>query len=143
MPSLEGVYEIKMSTTFASIDEAIRELRDKISKSKTVWINSIPLSLLAKIAPFLKNKDVRIILPLGEKPTDELKLLGDVSVTKFRVYKDYKGIDANMGEIYFADKVYNVAYTKDRILEIDTIEYERCIKCMRDMFESAWKSARK
>ncbi len=143
MPAVEGIYEAKLSTTFASVEEAVKEMREKIGKSKTVRINSVPISLLSKLAPFFKGKDVKIILPLGEKPTDELKTLGELAVTKSRIFKDYKGINANVGSIYLSDRVYDVAWTKDRILEVDTMEYERCVKCMWDMFETSWKHSRK
>ena len=55
MPAVEGIYEAKLSTTFASVEDAVKEMREKISKSKTVRINSVPVSLLSKIAPFLKG----------------------------------------------------------------------------------------
>ena len=86
---------------------------------------------------------MKIILHFGEKPTDELKTLGDLAVTKSRIYKDFKGIDANIGSIYLTDRVFDVTWTKDRILEVDTMEYERCVKCMWDMFEASWKYSRK
>jgi len=74
---------------------------------------------------------------------NELKKIGEVAVSKSRIYKDYKGIEADTGSIYFADRVYSITWVKNRILEVETMEYERCVKCMRDMFESGWKMARK
>jgi len=89
------------------------------------------------------GRNVRVILPVNESPDDELKKIGEVAVSKSRIYKDYKGIEADTGSIYFADRVYSITWVKNRILEVETMEYERCVKCMRDMFESGWKMARK
>jgi len=143
MPIVDGRYEAKISTIFGSVEEAIEELKNKIRKSKKIRINNIPIPLLKELAPLLEGKDVKIILPLNEKPTDELKKLGDIAVTKAKIYKDYKGIEANAGSIYFSDRVFNIVWIDDRILEINTMDYGKCVKCMKDTFEVGWRYSRK
>jgi hypothetical protein len=143
MPALEGRYEMKMSSIYGSSEEGIKAIVDKIGKSKIVMINTIPRTLLIRLSPHLKARVVKVILPVDEAPDEELKKIGDIAVSKSRVYKDYKGIEADTGAIYFADKVYTITWVKDRILEVETMEYERCVKCMKEMFETGWKSSRK
>ena len=54
-----------------------------------------------KSGVLLKDKDLMIILPRGEKPTEELKQLAPTATTKARIYVDYKGQEANSGSISF------------------------------------------
>ena len=143
MPIVDGRYEAKISTTFRSNKEAIEAIKKKIEKSKRVRVSNVPMGLLKKLSPLLKGKDVRIILPMKERPTDELRQLGDVAVQKAKIYKDYKGTEANAGSVYFSDRVFSVAWTKDKILQIDAMDYDKCVKCMRKMFDVGWRYSKK
>jgi hypothetical protein len=143
MPIVDGRYEAKISTTFRSTKEAIEAIKDKIAKSRRVRISGIPMGLLKKLLPSLKAKDVKIILPLGEKAGPELKEVGDVAVTKARIYKDHKGTEANLGSIYFSDRMFSIAWADDKIIEIDALEYDKCVKCMRSMFDVGWRYSEK
>ncbi|MHC4500748.1 MAG: hypothetical protein ACYS21_16750 [Planctomycetota bacterium] len=143
MPIVDGRYEAKISTTFRSTKEAVEAIKDKIEKSRRVRISGIPMGLLKKLLPLLKGKDVKIILPLGEKVGPELKEVGDVAVTKARIYKDHKGTEANLGSMYFSDRVFSVAWVGEKILEIDAMDYDKCVKCMRGMFDVGWRYSEK
>ena len=143
MPIVDGQYQAKISTTFSSTAEAIAEIKKKLEKSRRVRISNIPTVLLKKLLPLLKDKDVKIILPAKENPTVELKQIGPVAVQKAKIYKDHKGTEANLGGIYFSDRVFDVAWYKDKILQIDAIDYNKCVKCMRDVFEMGWRYSEK
>ena len=143
MPIVDGQYEAKISTTFRSVKDAIEAIINKIEKSRRVRISNIPMSLLEKLLPLLKGKDVKIILPIKEKPTDELRQIGEVAVQKAKIYKDYKGTEANAGSIYFSDRIFGVVWVKDRILEIDAMDYDKCVKCMKNMFDVGWRYSEK
>ncbi|MHC4790672.1 MAG: hypothetical protein ACYS8Y_04415 [Planctomycetota bacterium] len=143
MPIVDGRYEAKISTTFQSTEEAFQEIKNKIEKSRRVRISNVPMGLLEKLMPLFKGKDVKIILPTKEKPTSELKEIGEVAVQKAKIYKDYKGIKANLGSIYFADRIFSVAWDKGKILEIDAMDYDKCVKCMKNMFDVGWRYAEK
>ncbi|MHC4475623.1 MAG: hypothetical protein ACYTEL_08250 [Planctomycetota bacterium] len=143
MPIVDGRYEAKISTTFRSNKEALEAIKDKIKRSRRVRISGIPMALLKKLLGLLKGKDVKIILPLGEKAGPEWKEVGEVAVTKARIYKDHKGTEANLGSIYFSDQMFSIAWTNDKILEIDALEYDKCVKCMRSMFDVGWRYAQK
>jgi len=143
MPIVDGRYEAKISTTFRSNKEALEAIKDKIGKSRRVRISNIPMKLLGKLAPLLKGKDVKIILPLKAKASKELKEIGDVAVTKARIYKDYKGVEANVGSVYFSDRIFSVVWTDGKILQIDAMDYDKCVKCMRNMFDVGWRYSEK
>jgi len=143
MPIVDGRYEAKISTTFRSVKDAIEEIRNKIEKSRRVRISNIPMSLLEKLLPLLKGKDVKIILPMKAKASDELRKVGEVAVQKAKIYKDYKGVEANAGSIYFSDRIFGVVWVKDRILEIDAMDYDKCVKCMKNMFDVGWRYSEK
>ncbi len=143
MPIVDGQYEAKISTIFHTTEEAVEEIKNKIQKSKRVRISNIPMELLKALLPLLEGKDVKIILPLKEKPDDDMKKVGDVAVTKARIYKDYKGVEANLGSVTFADRIFDVVWDKDNIFEIDAIDYDKCVKCMKDVFEMGWRYSEK
>ena len=143
MPIVDGRYEAKISTTFRSTEEALEEIKNKIEKSRRVRISNVPMVMLEKLVPLLQGKDVKIILPTGSKPTSELKEIGEVAVQKAKIYKDYKGIKANLGSIYFADRIFSVAWNKGEILEIDAMDYDKCVKCMKNMFDVGWRYSEK
>jgi hypothetical protein len=143
MPIVGGRYEAKISTVFASVPEAVDMMKSRIKRSRKVRISNIPMQLLQELTPLLRGRDVKIILPLDERPTEELRKLGETAVTKARIYKDYKGIEANAGSVYFTDRIFNVVWAGGRILEVDTMEYGKCVKCMREMFKVGWRYSKK
>ena len=143
MPIVDGQYEAKISTIFASEKEAFEAIVSKIEKSRRIRISNVPMQLLEKLAPLLKGKDIKIILPKGAKPTEKVKQLGDVAIQKARIYKDYKGVEANAGSIYFSDRIFNVVWGKKKIYEIDAMDYDKCVKCMKGMFEVGWRYSEK
>ena len=143
MPIVDGRYEAKLSTTFSTVDEGIEEIKKKISKSRAIRISGIPMKLLNELKALLANKDLKIILPLGEKPTEELRSLGEVATTKARIYVDYKGKEASTGSITFSTVVYNIVWLDNEILDISTMEYSTCVKCLRKTFDGAWRYSQK
>jgi len=139
MPIIDGRYEAKLSTTFSTVDEGLEE----ISKSRGIRINSIPMKLLDELKPLLVGKDLKIILPFAQKPTEELKKLGDLATTKARIYVDFKGTEANTGSIIFSTLTFNIAWLGNKILDVLTMEYSKCVKCLRKTFDSAWRYSQK
>ncbi len=143
MPIVDGKYEAKVSTTYATPAKGIAELKKKIAASKRVRISNVPTGLVEEFLPLLKGKDVKFILPKDSKVTDELKALGEIAIQKAKLYKDYKGVEANVGSIYFADTIFSVAWTKKEILSIDAMHYSKCVKCMKKFFDVGWHYSEK
>jgi len=143
MPIVNGRYEAKISTTYATVEEGLREMKKKIGKSRKLRISALPMKLLDELKPLLKDKDLKIILPLGQKPTDDLKKLGEVATTKARIYVDYKGTEANTGSVVFSDIIFTVAWVGDEILNVDAMNYGACVKCMAGTFEGGWRFSEK
>jgi hypothetical protein len=143
MPIVDGNYEAKVSTTYATPAEGIAEIKKMIAESKRVRISNVPMSLLEELLPLLRDKDVKFILSKDSTVTDELKALGDVAVQKAKLYKDHKGVEANLGSIYFADAIFSVAWTDKEILSIDAMHYSKCVKCMKKFFDVGWHYSKK
>ena len=143
MPIVDGRYEAKLSTTFENVEEAIAEIKKKIRKSRRIRISNIPMKLLEELRPYLKEKDLKIVLPIGEKPNEELKKLGEVAATKARIYADFKGKETNSGSVNFSDIVFNVLWVDGEILNVSTMEYGKCVKCLSETFEGSWRYAQK
>ena len=143
MPIVDGKYEAKIGTTFATVEEGIAELKRMIQKSRKVRISNIPMSLLGELKPLLKDKDLMVILPMNEKPTEELKQLAPIATTKARMYVDYRGEEANSGSVTFTKLIFNIAWVNNRVLGVSTMEYGKCVKCMAGTFEGGWRYAQK
>ena len=133
----------EIGTTFATVEEGVAEIKRMIQKSRKSRISNIPMSLLEELKPLLKDKDLMIILPMNEKPTEELKQLAPTATTKARIYVDYKGEEANSGSITFAGLIFNIAWLNNRVLGVSTMEYGKCVKCMAGSFEGGWRYAQK
>jgi hypothetical protein len=143
MPIVDGKYEAKIGTMFATVEEGIEELKRMIQKSRKIRISNIPMSLLEELKPMLNDKDLMIILPMNEKATEELKQLAPIATTKARIYVDYKGEEANSGSVTFSSLIFNIAWINDKILNVSTMEYSKCVKCMAGTFEGGWRYAQK
>ena len=143
MPIVDGKYEAKIGTMFATVEEGIEELKRMIQKSRKIRISNIPMSLLEELKPILNDKDLMIILPMNEKATEELKQLAPIATTKARIYVDYKGEEANSGSVTFSSLIFNIAWINNKILNVSTMEYSKCVKCMAGTFEGGWRYAQK
>ncbi len=118
---------------------SVDKIKKKIQKSRRIRISNIPPSLLEELKPLLKDKDLKIILPMGEEPTEELKQLGEIATTKARIYVDFKGKEANSGSVNFSDIVLDIVWLNEDILNISTMEYGKCVKCLLDTFDGGWR----
>jgi len=143
MPIVDGKYEAKIGTTFATVEEGIVEIKRMVQKSRRIRISNIPMCLLEELKPLLKDKDLMVILPMNEKPTENLKKLAPMATTKARIYVDYKGKEANSGSISFASTVFNIVWLNDNVLGVSTMEYGKCVKCLAGTFEGGWRYVQK
>jgi len=60
-----------------------------------------------------------------------------------KIYSDFKGVEADEGSIYFSDVMFCVTWAKDKILQIATMEYDKCVKCMKSNFDMGWRYSQK
>ena len=143
MPIVDGKYEAKIGTTYATVEEGLAEMKRMVQKSRRIRISNIPMPLLEELKPMLRDKDLMIILPMGEKPTEDTRKLAPTATTKARIYVDYKGQEANSGSVNFASTVFNIAWAGDKILNVSTMEYGKCVKCLAGTFEGGWRYSQK
>ena len=143
MPIVDGKFEAKISTMYASPKEGIDEIKRMIQKSRRIRISSIPMPLLNEFLPLLKDKDLMIVLPQNEKPTEELKKLAPIATAKAKIYVDYMGQEAVSGGVNFASRSFSVIWAGDKILAVSAMEYGKCAKCLMDSFEGNWHYAQK
>jgi hypothetical protein len=143
VPIVDGKYEAKISTTYITPQEGINEIKRMLQKSRRIRISNIPMPLLSEFLPLLKDKDLMIVLPQNEKPTEELKALAPIATAKARIYVDYMGQEAATGSINFASRCFNIIWTGEKILAVSAMDYSKCAKCMMDSFEGNWHYAQK
>jgi len=132
-----GQHRANISMEFASADEGIKQLKDRLSAARTVRISNIPVGLLDELLPALKGKDVKTILHYGAEPTAEMKEIGDLAIQKARIYSNFNGVEADEGSIYFSDVVFRVRWAESKILQISTMKYDKDV----GWFEMGWRHA--
>jgi hypothetical protein len=142
MADSDEQYEARLSTTFETPEVGISAVKERIKKAKRIRINSIPMSLLEDLLPLVRGKDVMIILPNGVKPRKVHKDAGKVGVTRSRIYRDYKGVEALVGSVGFSDIIFTILWTEEQIIEVETMEYPKCVKCMGQTYDVAWRYAK-
>jgi hypothetical protein len=143
VPIVDGKYEAKISTTYASPKEGIDEIKRMIQKSRRIRISNLPSPLLDEFVPLLKDKDLMIVLPQNVLPSEELKKLAPIATTKVRIYVDYMGQEANSGSVNFASRSFNIIWAGDKIFSVSAMEYSKCVKCLMETFEGGWHYAQK
>lgn len=144
MPVVNGVHQNKMTTVF-EVPQGLDAIKETVSKARKVRISTVPPKLLFELLPFLKDKeDTKVLLSPGEKITDEMKQLGDVGVSKSKLYADYKGEEVLMGSITSPAVSFTILWKEDRIFEISAMNYERCVRCLGEYFDDmSWRFADK
>ena len=45
--------------------------------------------------------------------------------------------------VQFPDTIYNFTWVENKILVADAMNYNRCVKCMNESFEGAWRYSEK
>ncbi|MBM4237534.1 MAG: hypothetical protein FJ151_03505 [Euryarchaeota archaeon] len=143
MPIVDGRYEMCVGSNYTNIEEGLEAIRKRLGKSRNVRVNGIPMGLLNELKPMLAGKDVKIILPLGAEKDERLEEIGPVAVTKARIYQRYDDKEVSSGSIIFPDVIFNIVYDGEKILGVSTLEYARCVKCMKEAFEGGWRYAKK
>jgi hypothetical protein len=143
VPIVDGKYEAKISTTYASPQEGIDEIKRMIQKSRRIRISNLPMPLLDEFKPHLKDKDIMIVLPQNEAPTEELEQLAPIATTKAKIYVDYMGQEANSGSVNFASRSFSIIWSGEKILLVSAMEYAKCANCPLETFEGGWRYAQK
>lgn len=143
MPIVEGRFETKLSTVFSSADEGLDEIKKKVQRSRKIRISNVPLHIIDRLRPLLANKDLKIVLPCNVAPDAGLRELGTVAVGGARIFVDYRGREANSGSVAFSDRVFNIVWDGDEVLEVTSMDYLKCARCLNDTFETSWHYAKK
>ena len=65
MPIVDGRYEARISTTFATAEEGIKAVKEKLAAARKVRISTVPMCVLDELKPMLAGKDVMMVLPAG------------------------------------------------------------------------------
>ncbi len=72
--------------------------------------------------PLLKDKDLMIVLPQNQTPTEELKQLAPLATSEARVYIDYMGQEANSDTVNFASRSFSIIRVDDKILGVSAMK---------------------
>lgn len=139
MPIEGSEHRANISKTFASVDEGIERLKEKIRLSNKVRISNISVELLDKLLLVLKGKDVKIILHHEASPTEQMKEIGELAIQQDKISSHFEGVEADVCSIYFSNEVFRITWTKEKILQIATMRYNKYIR----WFEMGWRYAKR
>ncbi len=144
MPIINGKYVCKISEIYDT-KEGINALKEEIRKAKNIRLQNIPENLMNELLPLLKGKKIRMILPPGSKPSEKLLEFSEVGIAspKADIYNVYKGKKIYPAGIFLPKIFFNVISINGDVFQISSMEYQKCIKCMNQTFEFAWRRSKK
>jgi hypothetical protein len=143
MPIVDGKYEAQIMTYYKTLDEGLEDIRRKLKKARKVRISNVPEKVVRGLMPLLQDKDLAVILPDGARPWKELEDISDIAETKARIFVDYMGTEANVGNISMSDISFSVIWTGGDLLAITAMNYSACVKCQRKTFDMSWRYSTK
>lgn len=132
--------EVSIGTVFDP-EQGIRQIKEDLKKCSKAIISYVPNFLVEELLPFFPGKDIRILMPSGERIHPDVKSIPSSRVALNFVrgsMKVYEYQDVAVGGICFPHMHYAVAWKDGKIIEIRTIEIQGCIRCMVEKHITAW-----
>ncbi len=144
MPIVGGKYVCKISEVYGR-DEGLKAIKKEIGRSRRVNLQNIPPGLFKELEPLLKDKVVKIIVPAGAEPGKELMAIGEVGIAspKADIYHVFKGRKVYVGGVYLPRNFFSLVPVGGEVVQVSTLEYPKCVKCMNQAFEFGWRRSKK
>jgi hypothetical protein len=124
-----------------SPESGAKHLLNDLMKAEKAIIVYLPDFFLEKMIPFFNGKDIRILLPYGHHVHPLVKNMPQSRRAISWITPNLKIYDqdnAIAGGVCFPHIHYGVAWKDNNILEIRTIEMKECVRCMVEMYLTAW-----
>ncbi len=115
------------------IEEGLNTMVKEISKNNSIELINIPLDLIRKWRPALQGKRVTLYNNLVEGLPSDIQELGKERFTSVQMKGTFYGQVVEKGEIFLKNKIFNIWYHNEEILNIGSITYRRCVKCIQSM----------
>ena len=116
-----------------TIEEGLKTLRDEIGKNNGIELINIPVDLIRVWKPQIQGKKVTIYNNLVDGLPADIQDLGKEIFTSVQMRGTFYGQVVEKGEIFLKNKIFNIWYNDKEILNIGSITYRRCVKCIQAM----------
>jgi hypothetical protein len=130
--AMMALLELQVDEIF-TIDEGFAAIEEELEKHKSIELINIPLDLVRKWKPLLQGKKVTLYnnLPDG-LPPDIQDFVSEVFTT-VQMKGTLYGREVAKGEIFVKNRIFNIWYADGEILNIGSVTYRRCVKCIQAM----------
>jgi len=127
-----ALLEMQVDEIF-TLPEGLQAIRDALERNKAVELINLPLFLIRDWIPLLQGKKVTLYDNRLEGLPDDIRALGSEIYTSVRMKGTFYGQVVEKGEVFVKNRIFNVWYEGDRILNIGSITYRRCVRCIQSM----------
>jgi hypothetical protein len=127
-----ALLEMQVDEVF-TLEKGLETIRNDIESRKRVELINIPLHLIREWEPILKEKKVTFYNNLIDGMPSDIHKLGKEIFTSVQMKGTFYGQVVEKGEIFLKNKIYNIWYRDEEILNIGSITYRRCVKCIQSM----------
>lgn len=126
------LFEMQVDEIF-TIETGLSAIREDLERQKSFDLINLPLSLIREWRPILEGKKVTLYNNLVEGLPPDIRDLGREIFTSVRMKGTFYGRVVDKGEVFLRNKIYNIWYSGGEILNIGSITYRRCVKCIQSM----------
>lgn len=126
------LFEMQVDEIF-TIETGLSAIREDLERQKSFDLINLPLSLIREWRTILEGKKVTLYNNLVEGLPPDIRDLGREIFTSVRMKGTFYGRVVDKGEVFLRNKIYNIWYSGGEILNIGSITYRRCVKCIQSM----------
>ncbi|MEW6409101.1 MAG: hypothetical protein AB1488_03190, partial [Nitrospirota bacterium] len=127
-----AILEMKVDEIY-KIEQGLKAIEDEIKKKRAVDLINLPHSLIfVRLRPLLKDKTVKIYINNPYEAEDYMDV-GEVIFTSVEMLGNYKGEIVRKGEVFLDGIIYNVWWNEREIVNIGSISFNRCVRCITNM----------
>lgn len=122
-------------------ESGAKHLLNDLQKAEKAIVVYVPDFFIEKMIPFFNGKDIRILLPYGHRVHPSVKNMPQCRNARSWFtpnLKVYEHNNAIAGGVCFPHIHYGVAWKDNEVLEVRTIERKECVRCMVEMYFTAW-----
>lgn len=116
-----------------TVEEGLKTVQNDLERNRKIELINIPVDLMREWSPLLKGKKVILYNNLVEGLPSDIRDLGKEIFTTVQMKGTLYGQVVEKGEIFLSNKIYNIWYVGSEILNIGSIVYKRCVKCIQSM----------
>lgn len=127
-----ALLELQVDEIF-TIDKGLRAIEKELARHKSLDLVNIPLPLIRQWKPFLEGKKITLYNNFPDPlPPDIESLVHEVHTT-VRMKGTLYGRVVDKGEIFVKNRIFNIWFEGEEILNIGSVTYRRCVKCIQAM----------